>query len=158
MDELPGVPLNDNWTDVAYVAGRAAESENYATQKPEALLERIMKVSSKEKISAFMDTEGYSKLTRTGEHSAGGSYIDPLLQENPTLRDIRSDVFSVGAILYYLLCGHPPVGGDVKRFLCDSNTALTDRQVEVMLKSLSLDINERYSSCEDMKKAIKECV
>ena len=46
MDELPGVPINDNWTDIAYVAGRASESVNYATQKPEALLERIIKTSS----------------------------------------------------------------------------------------------------------------
>lgn len=106
-------------------------------------------------ISAFMDTEGYSKLTRTGEHIAGGNYIDPLLQENPSLRDARSDVYSVGAIMYYLLCGHPPVGGDVKRILRESNTALTDKQTEAILKSLSLDINERYSSCDEMKKEIK---
>lgn len=46
MDELPGVPLNDNWTDISYVAGRASESVGYSTQKPEALLERIITSSS----------------------------------------------------------------------------------------------------------------
>lgn len=46
MDELPGVPLNDNWTDISYVAGRATEAVNYSTQKPEALLDRIIKTSS----------------------------------------------------------------------------------------------------------------
>ena len=46
MDELPGVPINDNWDDIAYVAGRATESVNYSTQKPESLLERILKSSS----------------------------------------------------------------------------------------------------------------
>ena len=106
-------------------------------------------------ISAFMDTEGYTKLTRTGEHVAGGNYIDPLLQENPKLRDARSDIYSVGAIMYYLLCGHPPVGGDVERILRESNTALLDKQVEVVLKSLSLDIGKRYSNCDEMKEAIE---
>lgn len=48
MDELPGVPLNDNWSDIAYVAGRSAESANYSTQKPESLLNRIITSSSNE--------------------------------------------------------------------------------------------------------------
>lgn len=29
MDELPGVPLNDNWSDIAYVAGRSAEGHMF---------------------------------------------------------------------------------------------------------------------------------
>ena len=48
MDELPGVPVSDNWTDIPYVAGRANEAVNYSTQKPEALLERIIKSSTNE--------------------------------------------------------------------------------------------------------------
>lgn len=46
LDEMPGVPLGDNWTDIPYVAGGASESHAYPTQKPEALLERIIKSSS----------------------------------------------------------------------------------------------------------------
>ena len=45
LDELPGVPLSDVWSDIPYLAGGARESVNYATQKPEALLERIIKTS-----------------------------------------------------------------------------------------------------------------
>jgi adenine-specific DNA-methyltransferase len=45
LDELPGVPLSDVWTDISYVAGGAGESVNYGTQKPEKLLERIVKSS-----------------------------------------------------------------------------------------------------------------
>ena len=63
-------------------------------------------------ISAFMDTEGYTKLTKTGEQVAGGNFIDPLLSIDPSLRDVRSDIYSTGAIFYYLLCGRPPVGAD----------------------------------------------
>ncbi|MFH7319611.1 site-specific DNA-methyltransferase [Desulfurivibrio sp. D14AmB] len=48
LDEMPGVPLSDLWTDIKYLAGGAKESRNYPTQKPEALLERIIKASSNE--------------------------------------------------------------------------------------------------------------
>ena len=74
MDELPGVPLNDNWTDVAYVAGRAAESQNYATQKPEALLERILRVSTKENM-LVADFFGGSGVTAAVAQKLGRRFI-----------------------------------------------------------------------------------
>ena len=46
LDELPGVPLRDIWTDISYVAGGASESVGYPTQKPESLLRRIIDASS----------------------------------------------------------------------------------------------------------------
>lgn len=48
LDEMRGVPLSDLWTDVKYISGGSGESANYPTQKPEALLERIIKASSNE--------------------------------------------------------------------------------------------------------------
>ena len=48
LDELPGVPLSDNWSDIPYLAGGSSESVDYATQKPLRLLERIIKVSCPE--------------------------------------------------------------------------------------------------------------
>ena len=47
-DEMPGVPLQDLWLDIKPIQSQAAERVGYDTQKPEALLERILKVSSKE--------------------------------------------------------------------------------------------------------------
>ena len=48
LDDMPGRPLQDIWTDINVVAGQANELTGYATQKPEALLERIIKASSNE--------------------------------------------------------------------------------------------------------------
>lgn len=48
LDETPGVPLQDLWTDINAVNSQAVEAEGYATQKPEALLERIIRTSSDE--------------------------------------------------------------------------------------------------------------
>jgi hypothetical protein len=46
LDEMPGVPIGDMWTGISYIAGGAKESLDYPTQKPEALLERIILASS----------------------------------------------------------------------------------------------------------------
>lgn len=46
LDEAPGVPLQDIWVDIAAVQGGALENQNYPTQKPEALLERIIQLGS----------------------------------------------------------------------------------------------------------------
>jgi DNA modification methylase len=48
LEEMPGIPLQDVWTDINPVAAQAAERLGYPTQKPEALLERIIKASSNE--------------------------------------------------------------------------------------------------------------
>lgn len=74
LDELPGVPLNDNWEDIPYVAGRAAESANYATQKPEALLERIIKASSNQGM-LVADFFGGSGVTAAVASKLGRRFI-----------------------------------------------------------------------------------
>ncbi len=48
LDEMPGVPLQDIWTDLNPIASQAQERLGYPTQKPLALLERIISASSKE--------------------------------------------------------------------------------------------------------------
>jgi len=48
FDEMPGVPLQDVWTDIRPIGSRARERLGYPTQKPEALLERIVRSSSNE--------------------------------------------------------------------------------------------------------------
>lgn len=45
-DEMAGVPLQDLWTDIPPVNPQAAERLGYPTQKPLALLERIINASS----------------------------------------------------------------------------------------------------------------
>jgi SAM-dependent methyltransferase len=47
-DELKGMPIQNLWQDIAEINSRAAERLGYPTQKPEALLERIINASSAE--------------------------------------------------------------------------------------------------------------
>jgi DNA modification methylase len=48
LDEMPGLPVQDIWDDLNAINSQAKEAAGYATQKPEALLERIIKTSSNE--------------------------------------------------------------------------------------------------------------
>ncbi|HEX5548717.1 MAG TPA: DNA methyltransferase [Ktedonobacterales bacterium] len=46
LDEMPGVPLQDYWDDIQPIGAQAQERLGYPTQKPLALLERIITASS----------------------------------------------------------------------------------------------------------------
>ena len=46
LDEMPGVPLQDLWTDIGPVGPRTRERTGYPTQKPLALVNRIIMASS----------------------------------------------------------------------------------------------------------------
>jgi hypothetical protein len=48
LDEMSGLALQSMWNDIPPVAAHAAERIGYPTQKPEALLERIIRASSDE--------------------------------------------------------------------------------------------------------------
>ncbi len=48
LDEAKGRPINDVWTDINSISSQALERLGYPTQKPLALLERIIKASSNE--------------------------------------------------------------------------------------------------------------
>ena len=48
LDEMEGVPIQDIWNDIGPIGAQAQERLGYPTQKPEALLERIIRASSNE--------------------------------------------------------------------------------------------------------------
>ena len=48
LDEQQGRPIGDIWTDIPPINSQAKERLGYPTQKPEALLERIIRASSNE--------------------------------------------------------------------------------------------------------------
>jgi DNA modification methylase len=47
LDEMPGTPVTDWWGDIEHLHGSQQERLGYPTQKPEALLERIINLGSK---------------------------------------------------------------------------------------------------------------
>jgi len=74
LDETEGIPLDDIWTDVNAVNSQADERVDYATQKPEALLERIIKASSNEGM-LVADFFGGSGVTAAVANKLGRNFI-----------------------------------------------------------------------------------
>ena len=48
LEDSQGILIGDNWTDISPIGAHAKERLGYPTQKPEALLERIIRASSNE--------------------------------------------------------------------------------------------------------------
>jgi site-specific DNA-methyltransferase (adenine-specific) len=48
LDELKGKPVQNLWDDIEMISAQSAERLGYPTQKPEALLERIIRASTNE--------------------------------------------------------------------------------------------------------------
>ena len=48
LDEMPGMEVQSMWTDTKFIDSWSPEDTGYSTQKPEALLERIINASSNE--------------------------------------------------------------------------------------------------------------
>ena len=88
LDEMEGVPAQDLWTDIYAVNSQADERVDYATQKPEALLERIIKASSNEGM-VVADFFGGSGVTAAVAAKTGRRFIhaDVNLNSIQTTRD-----------------------------------------------------------------------
>lgn len=74
LDEMEGVPAQDLWTDINAVNSQAEERVDYATQKPEALLERIINASSN-KGMVVADFFGGSGVTAAVANRLGRKFI-----------------------------------------------------------------------------------
>ena len=88
LDELEGMPCQSLWPDINPVNSQAQERVDYATQKPEALLERIIKASSN-KDMLVADFFAGSGVTAAVAHKLGRRFItcDIGLNSIETTRD-----------------------------------------------------------------------
>ena len=74
IDEIEGKAVHTLWTDIKPVNSQAEERVDYATQKPEALLERIIKASSDEGMMVA-DFFGGSGVTAAVAQKLGRHFI-----------------------------------------------------------------------------------
>lgn len=74
----------------------------------------------------------------------------------PCVPDARADIYSLGATFFYLMTGIMPkdeTARDRKRFAAEA--AYSDVLFRIIQKAMSSDPNKRYSSAEQMKRAVR---
>lgn len=74
LDEMPGIGMQDTWIDIAPINSQAQERLGYPTQKPLALLERIILTSSNPG-DVVMDTYCGCGTTVTAAHKLNRRWI-----------------------------------------------------------------------------------
>lgn len=108
-----------------------------------------------------------STITQTGATIGTPSYMSPEQVMGKKI-DKRSDVFSLGAILYELLTGRRPFEGEsittvIYKILNEEAVPLTQVRKElplefeqIMKKALAKDPDDRYGSCAEMAADLKK--
>lgn len=95
LDEVEGKTVHTIWTDIFPVNSQADERVDYATQKPEALLERIIKASSNEGM-LVADFFGGSGVTAAVAHKLGRRFIHNDVNIN-SIQTARDRLVAAGA-------------------------------------------------------------
>ena len=95
IDELPGMPAQALWVNINPVNSQADERIDYSTQKPEALLERIINASSNEGM-LVADFFGGSGVTAAVAHKLGRKFVHNDVNIN-SIQTARDRLVSAGA-------------------------------------------------------------
>jgi adenine-specific DNA-methyltransferase len=95
LDEMKGVPLQSIWDDIFQVGAQAAERVDYATQKPETLLKRIVEASSTPGM-VVADFFGGSGVTAKVAHDLGRRFVHTDIGIN-SIQTARDRLASAGA-------------------------------------------------------------
>ncbi len=121
-------------------------------------------------VKPLMDKEEDS-LALTAEGSITGSplFMSPEQAVGDTSPDARSDIYSLGAVGYYLLAGRPPFTGDrpVKVMIAHvrdevvppskHNPAIPADLEQVILKCLAKQPQDRYADVPSLGQALEAC-
>ena len=95
LDTMSGPALQSIWDDVLPINSQALEALNYATQKPEALLERIIKASSNEGM-VVADFFGGSGVTSAVASKLNRKFIHNDIGIN-SIQTVRDRLKGIGA-------------------------------------------------------------
>ena len=108
-----------------------------------------------------------ASLTRTGVIAGTPDYMSPEQARGETI-DERSDLFSLGAVLYTVCCGHPPfraktpyavmrrITDDEPRSIRSINEDIPEWLECFVIKLLSKDPSERFESAQQTAELLRD--
>jgi tRNA A-37 threonylcarbamoyl transferase component Bud32 len=114
--------------------------------------------------------DGNGQLTVEGTITGSPLFMSPEQATGDEHVDARSDIYSLGAVLYFMLCGRAPFDFDnpVKVMIAhasqevqsprEHNAAIPRELEEVVLRCLEKDPDHRYQDVASLQRALREVV
>lgn len=111
-----------------------------------------------------------TQLTQDGTITGSPLYMSPEQATGDGEPDARSDIYSLGAVLYYLLTGQPPFSDEkpLKVLIAHAhetpqppsqlNSNVPEDVEQVVLRCLAKSPEDRYQSAADLAAALEECL
>ncbi|APZ95141.1 serine/threonine-protein kinase [Fuerstiella marisgermanici] len=113
--------------------------------------------------------EDDAALTRSGFHPGTPHYMSPEQVRGEAI-DARSDLFSLGCVLYALCTGHPPfraetsyavlrrITDDTARPIRELNPDVPEWLERIVMKLLSKSPADRFDSADDVADVLEDCL
>jgi hypothetical protein len=114
------------------------------------------------------DGHGQSQLTMEGTITGSPLFMSPEQASGDDSVDARSDIYSLGAVLYYMLTGQPPFMSDnpLKVMIAHaSQEVVPPRQIkpelpteleEIVLRCLEKDPEHRFQDVAELQRALRD--
>ncbi len=173
MKERPAIPLEETLHIIEQIANALTEAEArgvvHRDLKPTNIL---IDEKGRVKVTDFgvahlQETD--IKLTRTGWFLGTPEFASPEQARGDPL-DIRSDIYSLGVVLYWMLTGKPPISGDspqavLIRIATESlppiqkfYPSLPEPICKLIEKMTAKDPNQRFQNPKELTSAIRDCI
>ncbi len=108
-----------------------------------------------------------ASMTRSGVITGTPQYMSPEQAHGDTI-DHRSDLFSLGSLIYFMLTGHSPfraettmgvlnrIGNDVPRSIRSSNADVPEWLERIVMKLLAKPVDDRFQTAEQVSSLLQD--
>jgi len=117
-------------------------------------------------IATALEKAAVGRLTETGISLGSPTYMSPEQASGERDLDARTDVYSLGCVLYELLCGHPPIDGPSMQYVVtkkltgnfptvrEQRPDIPPALADVIHKALGTEREERFPTMQAFSDAV----